>query len=222
MKEIFDFLRQLRENNNREWFNAHKEYYLQLKNKFEGIVQELIGEIAVFDEEVKSLGVKECVYRIYRDTRFSPDKTPYKTHFAAYIAAPVGRNSERAGYYFHIEPGKSLLGGGLYCPQPALLKRLRQDIYDNIEEFTGILRNPEFKNEFPEIDSTDRLKKVPAPFPSDFREGDLLKYKHYDVVSYKPDHFFEGPSMLEDTVKVFKKLYPYNRFMNYTVDEMNS
>ena len=102
MKEIFDFLRRLRENNNREWFNEHKTEFLELKAGFEGWVGQLIGKIAEFDEEIRGLAVKDCVYRIYRDTRFSPDKTPYKTHMAAYICAPRGRSSVRAGYYGHV------------------------------------------------------------------------------------------------------------------------
>lgn len=219
MEEIFDFLRELREHNDREWFNLHKEHYLVLKEKFEKWVEELIGKTAAFDEEIGGLSVKDCVYRIYRDTRFSPDKTPYKTHFAAYIAAPNGRNSRRAGYYVHLEPGGSLIGGGLYCPDPTLLKKLRQDIYDNIEEFTSIFRSKEFSGEFKGLDETGKLKKVPAPFPPDFPEGDLLKYKHYDVVTYKPEAFFEGTGAQERIIEVFKKMYPFNRFLNYTVDE---
>lgn len=219
MKAIFDFLRKLRDNNDREWFNAHKPEYLELKDRFEKWVSELIEQTADFDEEVRGLAAKDCVYRIYRDTRFSPDKTPYKTHFGAYIASPGGRNSNRAGYYVHLEPDGSLLGGGLYCPDPALLKRLRQDIYDNIEEFTSILQEKAFVKEFTSIDDTDKLKRVPAPFPADFPQGDLLKYKHYDVVTYKPETFFEGTEAIARVVEVFKKMYTFNRFLNYTVDE---
>lgn len=219
MKAIFDFLRKLRDNNDREWFNAHKPEYLDLKDRFEKWVSELIEQTADFDEEVRGLAAKDCVYRIYRDTRFSPDKTPYKTHFGAYIASPGGRNSNRAGYYVHLEPDGSLLGGGLYCPDPALLKRLRQDIYDNIEEFTSILQEKAFVKEFTSIDDTDKLKRVPAPFPADFPQGDLLKYKHYDVVTYKPETFFEGTEAIARVAEVFKKMYTFNRFLNYTVDE---
>lgn len=166
---IFAFLRELKSNNNREWFAAHKESYLQLKSGFEALTDELIARISLWDEEVKGLKAKDCVYRIYRDVRFSPDKSPYKTHFGAYICGFRGRNSGRCGYYLHLEPGSSLLAGGCHCPEPTLLKRLRQDIYDNIEEFTGIIREPGFAAEFPEIDPEGKLKKVPLPFPPDFR-----------------------------------------------------
>lgn len=218
MKEIFDFLRRLRMNNDREWFNQHKPEYLVLKAEFEGWVGQLIEKIAEFDSEIRGLAVKDCVYRIYRDTRFSPDKTPYKTHMAAYICAPRGRNSDRAGYYVHLEPDNCLIGGGLYCPEPALLKRVRRDIYDNIEEFTGILRSKGFAKEFRGLDAEGMLKKVPAPFPPDFPEGDLLKHKHYDVIVRKPDSFFEGAGAFERIVEVCKVMQPFNRFLNYTVD----
>lgn len=219
IKHIFAFLRELKENNNREWFAEHKETYLRLKTGFEGIVEELIGKIALWDEEVKNLTAKDCVYRIYRDVRFSPDKSPYKTHFGAYICGFRGRSSGRCGYYLHLEPGgHGMLAGGCYCPAPALLKRLRQDIYDNIEEFTGIIRDPEFAAEFSEIDNSDKLKKVPAPFPADFPEAELLKYKHYDVGAIKPDRWFESGNIVEKADLIFRKLYKFNRFLNYTID----
>lgn len=218
VKDILAFLRELRDNNNREWFTENKARYQELKVGFEELVDELIGRIAVWDEEVKNLTAKDCVYRIYRDVRFSPDKSPYKTHFGAYICGFRGRNSERCGYYFHLEPDGCILGGGCYCPAPPLLKRLRRDIYDNIEEFTGIIRDPEFKAEFPEIDQDEKLKKVPAPFPADFAEADLLKYKHYDILTRRPDAWFESGDMLEKVEVIFKKMVPYNRFFNYTID----
>ncbi|MEG1738688.1 MAG: DUF2461 domain-containing protein [Odoribacter sp.] len=217
--EILAFLRELRENNNREWFAGNKDRYLRLKVVFDGLVEEMIGKIALWDEEVKGLDAKDCVYRIYRDVRFSPDKSPYKTHFGAHICGLRGKNSGRSGYYLHIEPDSCLLGGGCYCPEPALLKRLRQDIYDNIEEFTSIIRDPAFVAEFPTIDEEGMLKKVPSSFPSDFPEGDLLKRKNYDVLSKKTDAWFEAEDLTTKADAVFKKMYLYNRFLNYTIDE---
>ena len=221
LKEILEFLRELRDNNNREWFNANKERYLRLKEGFDAYTEMLIDKISVFDPEIKGLEVKDCVYRIYRDTRFSPDKTPYKIHFASYIAAYGGRNSRRGGYYVHIQPDGCFLSGGIYCPEPAVLKRLRQDVFDNIEEFKQILADEEFKKEFSKLDETNMLKTVPAPFPKDFPDGDLLKHKDYTVLSPKPDSFFEKGDVTDKILKVFKKLYPFDRFLNYTIDEMN-
>lgn len=221
LKEILAFLRELRDNNNREWFNANKSRYQRLKKGFDEFTGVLIDKVALFDPEIKGLEVKDCVYRIYRDVRFSPDKSPYKIHFASFIAARGGRNSIRGGYYIHLQPDGCFLSGGIYCPEPAVLKRLRQDVFDNLDEFKGILNDKDFKKDFSGLDATNSLKRVPAPFPSDFPDGDLLKHKDYTVVSPKPDSYFESGDVLNKVMKVFEKLYPFNRFLNYTIDEMN-
>ena len=139
--EIIQFLKELQVNNNREWFQANKSRYDVLRKNFIENVQLLIDRIGLFDPEVAGLDAKDCLFRIYRDIRFSPDKTPYKRHFAAYIASCGGRGSERGGYYIHLEPGGCMLSGGVWCPPPALLKMLRKDIYENIEELVEILEN---------------------------------------------------------------------------------
>lgn len=221
MNEILAFLKALEENNNREWFTAHKELYQELHKQFEAIVNRLIGEIALFDEEVKGLEAKDCVYRIYRDVRFSPDKRPYKNHFGAFMAPRGGRKSIRAGYYLHLQPGNSFISGGIYCPEPGVLKRLRQDVYDNVDEFKSILGNKEFKREFGGLDNTNCLKNIPQGFPKDFKDGELLKHKDYTVLSPKPDTFFVAGDTEYRIIEVFKKLYTFNRFLNYTIDEMN-
>ena len=112
MKDILTYLTRLRENNNREWFQAHKEEYDRLRPIFIDKVQQLIDRIAQFDDEIAGLEAKSCMYRIYRDIRFSPDKTPYKTYMSAYMAKG-GRKSLRAGYYFHLEPGNCMISGGM-------------------------------------------------------------------------------------------------------------
>lgn len=147
--EIIQFLTELRQNNNREWFQANKDRYDALRKGFIDEVQQLIDRIALFDPEIAGLEAKDCLFRIYRDIRFSPDKTPYKIHFAAYMASCGGRGSERAGYYIHLEPGGCLLSGGVWCPPPALLKALRKDIYENIEDFVAIMEKPAFKKTYP-------------------------------------------------------------------------
>ena len=180
-------------------------------------VQDLIGRISLFDPEVAGLEAKDCLFRIYRDIRFSPDKTPYKCHFAAYISQG-GRASERGGYYIHLEPGGCLLSGGVWCPPPALLKKLRQDIYDHIEEFTAIIEEPTFKKTFPVLEG-EMLKRMPAGYPMDSPYGYIMKHKDFSVVSYKPDNFFYAKNWMDKAVDDFKLLLPFNRFLNYTVDE---
>ena len=145
MEDIIRFLEQLRRHNNREWFEANKLWYRDVKARFDGLVARLIDAIAAFDPSVAGLAVKDCTYRIYRDTRFSPNKEPYKTHFGAYFCSR-GKKSGYAGYYFHVEPqGDGLIGGhllsaGLYMPEPNVLKSVRDEIFDNGERFAAAVR----------------------------------------------------------------------------------
>ena len=216
--QIIQFLKELSLHNNREWFQENKARYDVLRNAFIDEVQQLINRITLFDPEIAGLEAKDCLFRIYRDIRFSPNKTPYKTHFAAYIASCGGRGSERGGYYIHLEPGNCLLSGGVWCPPPALLKKLRQDSYDHIEEFVGILEEPSFKAMYPVMEG-EVLKRMPVGYPSDFKYGEILRHKDFSVASYKPDEFFFAPDWLDQSVACFEKLQPFNRFLNYTVDE---
>lgn len=217
-KEIIQFLKELRDNNNREWFQANKDRYDVLRQAFIDEVQQLINRIALFDPEIAGLEAKDCLFRIYRDIRFSPDKTPYKIHFAAYMASRGGRGSERAGYYIHLEPDRCMLSGGVWCPPPALLKALRKEIYENISDFVAILEDPAFKNIYPTMEG-EVLKRMPAGYPADFKYDEILRHKDFSVASYKPEEFFFAPDWMDKAVDDFKKLKPFNQFLNYTVDE---
>ena len=175
IRDILTFLRELQENNDREWFAGQKPRYQKLKEGFDELVDRLIAQTAVWDEEVKNLKAKDCVYRILPGYSLFADKRPYKDHFAAYICGWRGRNSGRCGYYIHLHRGVVCWVGGCYCPEPALLKRIRQDIYENIEEFTSIIREPEFIAEFPELDTDDKLKESSGSFPCRFPGGRFTK-----------------------------------------------
>jgi uncharacterized protein (TIGR02453 family) len=218
MKEFFKFLKELQANNNREWFKEHKPCYDALYRDFVETVRQLIAKIATFDPEVAGLDAKSCIYRIYRDIRFSHDKTPYKTHFGAYMTGYGGRTSPYGGYYLHIEPGNSLVSGGVWCPTPAMLKRLRQDIYDNADEFTAIIEDEKFKKVYGELEG-EVLKRVPDGFPKDSPRGDLLRHKNFIVSAVKPEEFFYSKDWMDEVVENFSVLYPFNRFLNYTVGE---
>lgn len=215
--DIIQFLRELSQNNNREWFQENKGRYEVLRKVFVDEVQQLINRIALFDPQVAGLEAKDCLFRIYRDLRFSPDKTPYKAHFSAYMAQG-GRSSERAGYYFHLEPGRCMLSGGIWCPPPKLLKMLRQDIYDHIDEFAGIIENPSFKDTFPVMEG-EVLKRMPVGYPADFKCDEILRHKDFSFSATLPDDFFMTEDWLEKTADSFEKMLPFNNFLNYTVDE---
>ncbi len=214
LKVILDFLEKLREHNNREWFNDHKDSYLEAKKIFEELVTKLILKIGEFDEEVKYLTPSECIYRIYRDVRFSPDKSPYKTHLGAYIAPHGGRRSILSGYYIHLEPGNCQLGGGVYCPAPEILKKIRLSIYENYDELEEILNHPQFISYYGKIYSFEQLKKAPVGFPADFKGIEYLKFKHFLTEHSMSDSVVLKENMEVYAPKVFKALYPFNRFFN--------
>jgi uncharacterized protein (TIGR02453 family) len=215
---LFQFLRELGENNNREWFQGNKTRYDGLLKQYTGRLQLLVDRIAAFDPELAGLEAKSCLFRIYRDMRFSPDKTPYKTFLGAYIAVGGGRSSPYAGYYVHLEPGHAFLSGGIWCPPPPLLRKLRQDIYDNMEEFLAIVDDPDFKATYPALEG-DVLKRMPAGFPADAPHGDILRHKDFVVSAARPDGFFCTDDWIDRAAEVFRRLLPFNRFLNYTASE---
>ena len=214
---IFQFLKELSLNNNREWFNDHKDDYLKAQTEFENLLTAIIQRISLFDNEIVGIQAKDCTYRIYRDVRFSQDKSPYKLHFGGYINGK-GKKSEHCGYYVHLQLGYCLLAGGSLCPPPDILKALRQSIYDNIDEYRSIVEDPAFKKYFPVI-GENFLKTAPKGFPKDFKYIDYLKPKEF-ICSYQvPDEFFLDEKMLDNVSDVFKQLKRFSDFTNYTIDE---
>lgn len=163
MNEIYNFLKELKKNNNREWFNANKERYLKVKATVDAFTQQLINATATINPEAARLTPSDCTYRIYRDTRFSPDKTPYKTHIGIFICPGGNKKSDRCGYYIHLEPGNSFVGGGCWCPPAPLLKEIRQSIYDNIDEYLEIINAPVFRERYKsrEQSSKDCSQRIP-------------------------------------------------------------
>ncbi|MCD7936598.1 MAG: DUF2461 domain-containing protein [Tannerellaceae bacterium] len=215
--QILQFLKELQVNNNRDWFHENKARYDIIRKEYLETVQELINRIALFDPEIAGLEAKDCMFRIYRDIRFSPNKLPYKNHLGAYIAVG-GKNSLRSGYYFHLEPGNSVISGGLWRPEPRLLKLLRQDMYDQMEEFIEIIEDPAFKAIYPALEG-EKLKRMPAGYPGDFPHSELLLYKDFCLSNVVEDSFFEKENWLDEVVDMYKKQVPFHRFLNYTVDE---
>ena len=214
---IFQFLKELSANNNREWFNSHREQYEVARSEFENLLTVIISRISLFDESIRGIEAKDCTYRIYRDTRFSEDKTPYKTHLGGYINAK-GKKSDHCGYYVHLEPGNCLLAGGSYCPPPPLLRALRQAVYDNIDEFRSIVEDPAFKQYFPVI-GENFLKTAPKGFPKDYPYLKYLQCKEYTVACCQPASFFLAPDFLDRTDDIFKQMKRFSDFVNYTIDD---
>ncbi|MEA4885443.1 MAG: DUF2461 domain-containing protein [Bacteroides graminisolvens] len=215
---IFQFLKDLSENNNREWFQEHRAEYEVVREEFEKLLAAAITRISMFDESIRSVQPKDCTYRIYRDTRFSADKTPYKTHLGGYINAK-GKKSDHCGYYIHLEPGNCMLAGGSYCPPPNILKALRQSIYENIDEYVSIVEDPSFKQYFPVIGESF-LKTAPKGFPKDFKHIDYLKCKDFTCAYKVDDSFFMDVNWLDKMEEVFVQLKRFSDFTNFTIDDL--
>lgn len=213
MKSILDFLRELARNNNRDWFNAHKDEYLDVKRKIDILTSELILELSSIVPEARRLSVADCTYRIYRDTRFSPDKTPYKTHIGIFINPPYGKKGETCGYYLHIEPGQSFVCGGAVCLPSPVIKAIRQTIYDNIEEYLEIVENPDFHKLFPTI-GENPLKTAPKGFPKDWKYIDYLRPRDFVIQHPLDDRFLETPDLPGRLLPYFNHIKPWLDFIN--------
>lgn len=218
-KLIFDFLKTLKKNNNREWFQQNKSQFEAARNKFETLVNLLIGEVSKIDKNITSLNSKDCTFRIYRDVRFAKDKSPYKTNFGAFIAKG-GKNSGNAGYYIHIEPGSCFLGGGIYMPPANILKAVRTEILENTEDFKAIIHNKLFIEEFGNITDDNPLKSPPRGFPADFPDIDLLKYRNYTVIKYLSDKFLLSDTLIEEIINTFRLMFPLNSFINRIISQL--
>lgn len=219
---ILDFLNDLIANNNREWFNEHKDRYLAVHDEFVAISEEFIRRIGLFDEQALGVRAQDCIFRIYRDTRFSLDKTPYKNHLGVYVASHGGRKSLRGGYYLHLQPGASMMAAGVWCPEHEknVLKELRQSIYDNVDELNEIFGNAKFRKYFTDFDKTYTLKKVPQGFPSDFERADWLKLKIFCIERPLSDKEVHSDKFWDILMGACQAAKPLNDFLNYTVDEV--
>lgn len=210
--KTFDFLKKLTKNNNREWFNENKNLYTESQGNMIAFLEGLINEMGEFDQELAKIDAKKALFRIYRDTRFSKDKTPYKTNFGASLG--MGKGSQKGGYYLHTEPGKSFLAGGIYMPESSTLKKVRKEISLYGDDFIKILNNKDFKKFFPELDQADKLKKVPQGFEKEDPMGEFLKLKSFIVVYNLKDEEILDKNAVQNMTEIFKLMKPFNDFLN--------
>ena len=214
---IMDFLKDLALHNERPWFQENKVRYEEVKKSFEELTNELIVHIATFDDSVKNLSSNDCIYRIYRDVRFSHDKSPYKQHFGCFINSR-GKNSLHGGYYFHLQPHESMLGGGCWCLPTKILNVVRQTIVDQEQIFTEIVEKPEFKKLYQQV-TYDPLKTIPRGMPKNFTHPEYIKCRNYCVGTKLEDSFFDENNWIDETIKRFKLMKPFIDFINDTVDD---
>ena len=222
MKTVLQFLRDLAQHNDRAWFNEHKERYLAVQQRWNEFCESLIGEIGAFDPDIARLTLRDCTYRIYRDTRFSPDKSPYKTHFGIFLA-PGGKKSMHAGYYFHVGTGESneypqghMLAAGNYCYEPKAIQILREDISDGWESFQNevlAVADPRFV-----VDQEGALKRVPKGYAPDAPYADWMRLKSYCLVMNVDDDFIPQPDLAKRVADLFRTPKPFNDYINRAVD----
>ncbi len=212
-ERIYQFLETLSKNNNREWFLENKKWYDECKLEIDNIAAKILKELKLIDNRLASIEVKDCVYRIYRDVRFSKDKTPYKTHFGIYFA-PGGKSSWNPGYYLHIEPNNSFFGGGVWMPQSSVLKAIRQEIYYNAEDFISILNEKNLKKYFNGLDETDKIQRPPKDYSADFKHIEILKNKSFLLTHKLSNKDICGGKSIDFVIDGFKTIYPLNVFLN--------
>jgi len=218
--QTLKFLIQLKKNNNKPWFEAHRAQYEAAKIDFSNFIQLVIEAVQKTDTTITGLMSKDCLFRINRDIRFSKDKTPYKTAFGASIKRG-GRKAPFAGYYFHLEPGgRSFIGGGMWMPEAPALKNIRQEIDYNQDEFKGIIGAKEFKKTYTDLykGQDQSLSTVPKGYEKDNPAIDYLKLKSFIAETKISDEELTKATLHKKTVAAFEALQPLLNFINRTIE----
>ena len=216
-EEMIPFFKKLKRNNNREWFAAHKDDFEEyVKFPMQCFIASLAPLFGEFAPEV-DCDPKRSLFRIYRDTRFSADKTPYKTHAAAhFVLRGMPKGLVGSGYYFHIEPGEVFLGAGIYIPDGEQIKKIRAAIAAHPKEFLALIKDKKFVKRFGTLNGT-RLQRVPTGYPSDHPMAEYLKLKQFFVGVTLTDDVIIRRKFLADAAKIFSEATPFVRFFNEAI-----
>jgi uncharacterized protein (TIGR02453 family) len=212
------FLKDLKKNNNKPWFEKNKSVYLDAKEDIELFVEQVIEGLGKLDADIKSLHPKDTTYRIYRDVRFSKDKTPYKTNMGAYLNRG-GKKNPTAGYYWHCEPGRNMAGGGLWMPMAPELNKVRQEIDYNFAEWTKIIGNRNFKKVFPDgLEKEEMLSRPPKGYDEENPAIEYLKLKSFIVTRTFTDEELQAKSFLKELLKTFEAMGDFVHFINRSLE----
>jgi uncharacterized protein (TIGR02453 family) len=209
------FLKGLKKNNDKSWFDKHRQEYEDARDDFERFIQQVIDRQSKSDEDLKNLVARKCLFRINRDIRFSKDKSPYKKNFAASMDRG-GKKSGLAGYYFHLEPGESFLGAGIWQPEPSSVKKIRQEIDYHPEVLDVLLKSKKFKSFYPGLYTGEdvQLKKIPAGYEKDNPAAEYLRFKSWMVITAVTDNLLTSKNLLKFTLDAFKTAQPLVKFLN--------
>ena len=210
------FLKDLKKNNNKPWFDKNRKRYEDAKADFLQFIQAVIDTHGKKDKSIAVLKAKDCLFRINRDIRFSKDKTPYKTNFGASINKGGRKAMNTAGYYFHLEPGQLFVGGGIYQPMPAELNKVRQEVDYCFKEFKKIISSKKFKTMYGDMDMSKEflLSRVPKGYEADNPAAGYLKLKSYLSITQLSDKDLTSKNLLKKTTASFEALKPLIDFLN--------
>ena len=216
LNTVLPFLSDLAQNNNRSWFQENRDRYDIARNAVLELTATLIDEIGKFDPQVRYLQPKDCLFRIYRDTRFSLDKSPYKRHFGTYIAMNGGHRSLYSGYYIHLQPGNCMLSGGIWCADNQGIKRFRSYIDTEYDELFDIMAQPDFKQYFGDsLTSFETLKRPPMGYAADHPAIEVLKMKQWLTEHHFDDALLDTPDKLIDhLVNAAHAMMPFSHWCN--------
>ena len=214
------FLKSLKKNNNKAWFEGHRSEFESAKNDFEIFIQTILHEHAKKDTDLGVLKVKDCLFRINRDVRFAKDKSPYKTNMGASMNRG-GKKSIFAGYYFHCEPGKSFAGGGLWMPMAPEVKKIRQEIDYCLGEFKTIVESKKFKSVYGELNKSEEfsLVNIPKGYEKDNPAAEYLKLKSWVATRPLSDADLLSKDLSKKVLDSFQTLQPLVEFINRAVED---
>ena len=217
-QSILKFLKDLSNNNNRPWFEEHRNQYEKARADFHSFITVLIKEIGRFDKPIADLEAKNCTFRINRDVRFSKDKSPYKNNMAGYFNK-AGKKGIGAGFYLHIQPGESFAAGGIWMPEPVVLAKIRQEIDYNFDEWKKLLTGSSFKKHFPGgLESSDSLSRPPKGYEPGNPAIHYLKLKNFIVSKPLTDAAILSKGFEKEVAKTFKAMKPMIDFFNRAID----
>jgi uncharacterized protein (TIGR02453 family) len=216
-KETVDFLKKLKKNNSKEWFDNNRTKYLAAKENYLDFVTEILHTLKSIDPTLQDIQPKNCVFRINRDVRFSSNKNPYKTNFGASFSKG-GKKIACAGYYFHLEPGACFIGGGYWMPMADDLNKIRQEIDYSFDEFKNIIQQRAFKNTFDTLDNKEILIRPPKGYEKDNPALEYLKLKNFIVMAGIEENELLEKDLIPKVISHFKIMKPLVDFLNRAID----
>lgn len=216
-KETIDFLKKLKKNNSKEWFENNRTSYTQAKENYLDFVSEVLQKMKSIDITLQDIQPKNCVFRINRDVRFSANKDPYKTNFGASFSKG-GKKIACAGYYFHLEPGACFIGGGYWMPMADDLQKIRQEIDYSFDEFNQIITEKKFINYFGSLDTKEKLVRPPKGYEKENPALEILKLKNFIVTCSIEDHELLETDLIKKVIAHFQAMKPLVDFLNRAID----